>query len=333
MGGDYGPKVTVPSALKALLLYPKLELLLVGNPTKIHLLLKKTNSILRKRITVIAAESVIANDAKPSSAIRTSRGTSMRISLELLKEGQAQACISAGNTGVLIGLANIILKHINGIRRPALMVTLPNKKQGKTLLLDVGANISCDSASLVQFAIMGSVISEHLMKIPYPRVALLNIGVEENKGLSPIQHASAFLRNTPVVNYIGYLEPNELLTGKTDVLVVDGFVGNVTLKTMEGIIRVFASCIKPSRDNKKQSFLTQLSMQWIQRYLVHQFDQLHPDQYNGACLIGLHGVVIKSHGAANQHAFTSAIEKAIQTVEHQISQRIAARLDEVLPKE
>ncbi|BAE74332.1 Phosphate acyltransferase [Sodalis glossinidius str. 'morsitans'] len=332
MGGDFGPAVTVPAALQALVSYPQLELLLVGNPAAIHSLLVKTDSVLLERLTVIPAESVITSDAKPSQAIRASRGTSMRVALELIRDGRAQACVSAGNTGALMGLAKLVLKPLDGIERPALMVVLPHKKQGKTVVLDLGANVACDGAMLAQFAVMGSVMAEHIVGVTNPRVALLNIGEEETKGLDPIQHAAVLLRDVQSINYIGYLEANELLTGKTDVLVCDGFVGNVTLKTMEGVIRVFLSLLKSSGESGRQGWLMQWVKRWMKRRLMRQFGQLNPDQYNGACLIGLRGTVIKSHGAANQRAFTAAIEQAMQAVERQIPERIAARLDAVLPK-
>ncbi|MEN3259930.1 phosphate acyltransferase PlsX [Sodalis endosymbiont of Spalangia cameroni] len=332
MGGDFGPAVTVPAALQALVSYPQLELLLVGNPAAINPLLVKTDSVLRERLTVIPAESVITSDAKPSQAIRASRGTSMRVALELIKDGRAQACVSAGNTGALMGLAKLVLKPLDGIERPALMVVLPHQKQGKTVVLDLGANVACDGSMLAQFAVMGAVMAEHIVGVDNPRVALLNIGEEETKGLDPIQHAAALLRDVPSINYIGYLEANELLTGKTDVLVCDGFVGNVTLKTMEGVIRVFLSLLKSSGESGRQGWLMQWVKRWMKRRLIRQFGQLNPDQYNGACLIGLRGTVIKSHGAANQRAFTAAIEQAMQAVERQIPERIAARLDAVLPK-
>ncbi|CAJ0993499.1 Phosphate acyltransferase [Sodalis praecaptivus] len=332
MGGDFGPAVTVPAALQALVSYPQLELLLVGNPAAINPLLVKTDSVLRERLTVIPAESVITSDAKPSQAIRASRGTSMRVALELIKDGRAQACVSAGNTGALMGLAKLVLKPLDGIERPALMVVLPHQKQGKTVVMDLGANVACDGSMLAQFAVMGAVMAEHIVGVNNPRVALLNIGEEETKGLDPIQHAAALLRDVPSINYIGYLEANELLTGKTDVLVCDGFVGNVTLKTMEGVIRVFLSLLKSSGESGRQGWLMQWVKRWMKRRLIRQFGQLNPDQYNGACLIGLRGTVIKSHGAANQRAFTAAIEQAMQAVERQIPERIAARLDAVLPK-
>lgn len=332
MGGDFGPSVTVPASLQALASNKKLTLLLVGFPDVIQPFLNKADPSLLERLRVIPAESVIAGDAKLSQAIRASRGSSMRVALELVKQGDAQACVSAGNTGALMGLAKLMLKPLEGIERPALMTVLPHQQRGKTVVLDLGANVDCDSTMLIQFAVMGSVVAEEVLGISNPRVALLNIGEEETKGLDTIREAAAVLKKTPTINYIGYLEGNDLLTGKTDVMVCDGFVGNVTLKTMEGVIRLFLSLLKPSGEGKKRSWWMKLLGRWLQKRVAKRFGHLNPDQYNGACLLGLRGTVIKSHGAANQRAFAVAIEQAVQAVQRQLPERIAARLEAVLPK-
>ncbi|MGK3123355.1 phosphate acyltransferase PlsX [Candidatus Pantoea formicae] len=332
MGGDFGPCVTVPASLQALASHTHLVLLLVGDPDIISSFLAKADSSLLGRVQVIPAESVIASDAKPSQAIRNSRGSSMRVALEQVKEGNAQACISAGNTGALMGLAKMLLKPLDGIERPALMTVLPHQQHGKTVVLDLGANVDSDSEMLVQFAIMGAVMAEEVLEITQPRVALLNIGQEETKGLETIRTASAVLRDSPQINYIGYLEGNDLLTGKTDVLVCDGFVGNVTLKTMEGVVRMFLSLLKSSEVGKKRAWWLKWVGRWLQKRLAKRFGHLNPDQYNGACLLGLRGTVIKSHGAANQRAFAVAIEQAEQAVRRQVPERIAARLDAVLAR-
>ncbi|EKT63966.1 phosphate acyltransferase PlsX [Providencia burhodogranariea] len=333
MGGDVGPRVTVPAALQALASNPSLKLLLVGQPDAIQPLLAQQSAELTSRVEIIPAENVIANDVKPSTAIRQSKGTSMRTALELVKTGQAQACVSAGNTGALMGLAKLMLKSIEGIERPALMTILPNLQKGQTVVLDLGANVNCSSEMLVQFAVMGSVVAEEVANIKSPKVALLNIGEEESKGLDNIREAAAVLKETAAINYIGYVEGNELLTGKTDVLVCDGFAGNVTLKTMEGVIRVILSLLKSTEEkSKKTSWIIQLVKKWLKKRLMKRFGELNPDQYNGATLLGLKGIVIKSHGAANEGAFKAAIERAIQSVDRQVPDRIAARLNIVLPR-
>lgn len=331
MGGDFGPSVTVPAALQALNSNSQLTLLLVGDPDAITPLLAKADFEQRSRLQIIPAQSVIASDARPAQAIRSSRGSSMRVALELVKEGRAQACVSAGNTGALMGLAKLLLKPIEGIERPALVTVLPHQQKGKTVVLDLGANVDCDSTMLVQFAVMGAVLAEEVVGIANPRVALLNIGEEKMKGLGSIRDAAAVLKTLPSLNYIGYLEANELLTGKTDVLVCDGFTGNVTLKTMEGVVRMFLSLLKSQGEGKKRSWWLLLLKRWLQKSLARRFSHLNPDQYNGACLLGLRGSVIKSHGAANQRAFSVAIEQAVQAVQRQIPQRIAARLESLYP--
>lgn len=331
MGGDFGPSVTVPAALQALDSNPQLTLLLVGDPDAITPLLAKADFEQRSRLQIIPAQSVIAGDARASQAIRASRGSSMRLALEMVKEGRAEACVSAGNTGALMGLAKLHLRPIKGIERPALVTILPHQQKGKTVVLDLGANIDCDSNILVQFAVMGSVLAEEVVGMSHPRVALLNIGEEESKGHENIRDASALLKTVSSINYIGYLEANELLTGKTDVLVCDGFTGNVTLKTMEGVVRLFLSLLKSQGEGKKKSWWLWLLKRWLQKSLARRFGHLNPDQYNGACLLGLRGIVIKSHGAANQRAFTVAIEQAVQAVQRQVPQRIAARLELLYP--
>ncbi|AMB75411.1 phosphate acyltransferase PlsX [Pantoea ananatis] len=332
MGGDFGPCVTVPAALQALASHTEIILLLVGDPDILTPLLAKADSSLLERLQVVPAESVIASDARPAQAIRNSRGSSMRVALELVKEGRAQACVSSGNTGALMGLATLLLKPLDGIKRPALMTVLPHQQKGKTVILDLGANVDSDSAMLVQFAVMGSVMAEEVLGIANPRVALLNIGHEEHKGLESIRDAALSLKALPQINYIGYLEGNDLLTGKTDVLVCDGFAGNITLKTMEGVVRMFLSLFMSSEEGKKRSWWLTLLGRWMKKRLVRRFGHLNPDQYNGACLLGLRGTVIKSHGAANQHAFAVAINQAEQTVRRQVPERIAARLDAVLAR-
>lgn len=229
-----------------------------------------------------------------------------------------------------MGLAKLMLKPLDGIERPALVSAIPNQQGGKTLVLDLGANVECDGDMLVQFAVMGAVMAEEILQVSNPRVALLNIGEEETKGLDNIQAAAAILKNAQQINYIGYLEGNDLLTGKTDVLVCDGFVGNVTLKTLEGVIRVFLSLL--SSGKRKPTWWMKFFSYWFKKRLSKRFGHLNPDRYNGACLLGLRGTVIKSHGAANQQAFAVAIEQAIQAVERSVPMQIAARLQAVLPK-
>lgn len=332
MGGDFGPPVTVPASLQALASNSELNLLLVGCPDAIMPFLAKASRSLAERIRIIPSESVIASDMQASQAIRASKGSSMRMALELIKIGSAQACVSAGNTGALMGLAKIMVKPLDGTERPALMSVLPNQQYSKTVVLDLGANVECDSTMLVQFAVMGAVMAEQVVGISNPRVALLNIGEEESKGLDSIREAAGILKNTPLINYVGYLEGNDLLTGKTDVMVCNGFVGNAMLKTTEGVIRIFLSLLQSSGESDRKAWWLKWLRWVIQKKLLKSFSHLDPDHYNGACLLGLRGIVIKSHGGASQRAFTVAIEQAMRAVQQQVPQRIAARLKAVLPK-
>lgn len=337
MGGDFGPCITVPAALQALALIPSLSLLIVGDPAVISSYLNNVDDRLRERLQIVSASGVIASDAKPSYAIRHSRDTSMRVALELVKNGQAQAVVSAGNTGALMGLATLLLKPLAGIERPALMTQMPNQNKGSTIVLDLGANVESNATMLVQFAVMGAVMAEEIVGIKTPRVALLNIGTEASKGIESIRDAAEILQATSTINYIGYVEGNDLLTGKTDVFVCDGFAGNVALKTMEGVIRMFLSFLKPSeKSTVRQHWLSRfgykLIIKFAKKRLMKHFSHLNPDHYNGACLVGLRGIVIKSHGGANQNAFAFSIKQAVQAVQARIPERIAMRLESVLPK-
>ena len=332
MGGDFGPPVTVPAALQALAAHSHLELLLVGYPGDIQPLLAHADAALTQRVQIVAAESVIASDAVPSVALRHSHGSSMRIALELLQQGKADACVSAGNTGVLMGLSTLLLRPLAGIKRPALVSLVPHQHRGQTVILDLGANASADSTMLVQFALMGSVMAEEVLGIDAPRIALLNLGQEASKGPQPVRDAANVLMATDKVNFIGFLEGSDLLTGKTDVLVCDGFTGNVSLKTMEGVINTFLSLMSGAEQRGRFRWWRHLIVRRIKQRLVKHFGDIEPDHYNGAALLGLPGIVIKSHGAASERAFAVALEQAIQAVKQKIPEKISVRLDSVLAR-
>jgi phosphate acyltransferase len=336
MSGDLGPRVVVPAAIEALNYYPNLSIFLVGNPAEVSLFLSKENTKLvtqyqlERRLILIESTTIIANDMKPAYAIRHSQSSSMRMALELVKDNKAQACVSAGNTGALMGLSKLLLHSLTGIDRPALVAIIPTLNNQNTVVLDLGANAECDSDMLVQFATMGEILAKTVLKIERPRVALLNIGEEEVKGLDKIRAAASILKSNNQINYIGYLEGNELLTGRTDVLVCDGFVGNVTLKTVEGLIKILMSSFKLSLN--RHSLLTNLFSKWLQRKIAKNFGYLDPGRYNGACLLGLRSIVIKSHGSANQKSFYAAIEQAILAIQTNIPEKIATSLSSALPK-
>lgn len=332
MGGDFGPTITVPAVLRALDSFPKLQIYLVGLPEQIAPFLAKAEPALRQRIVLITATSVIASDATISQAIRTSKGSSMRMAIELVKEGRASACVSAGNTGALMGLATHLLQPLSGIERPALMTLLPNSQQGKTLLLDLGANVQANSEMLVQFALMGVVYSQQILQVANPRIALLNIGLEENKGQPAIKQASEILQTSEMLNYIGYLEGNDLLTGNAEIIVCDGFSGNVALKTMEGILRILVASDKSESGTGRQSWINRIMMRIIKHRLSKHFGQFNPDYFNGATLLGVNGIVIKSHGSARVNAFDAALNQAVMAVVGDIPLNISKGLQAVLAR-
>lgn len=326
MGGDFGPQVTVPASVQALLHFPTLKIVLVGDRTKIASQLIRLKSQDQPRLTVIHAPSVIENDTRPSVALRHSKGTSMRIALELVSEGKADACVSAGNTGALMALSKTLLKLLPGIDRPALISSLPGGKNKPKWLLDLGANVSCDADTLFQFAVMGSVLAE--AEIGYkPCIGLLNIGEEEIKGNDLVKRCAEMLQRCHEVNYIGYIEGDQLYTGPADVIVCDGFVGNVSLKTSEGVAKLFLDSIKL---HVLQHPLKKIVAKWLFADLFEHLKHLNPDQYNGASLLGLRSIVVKSHGRADISAFEHAISEAVHEVERQIPKKICDRLEAVL---
>ncbi|MGF1713939.1 phosphate acyltransferase PlsX [Photobacterium chitinilyticum] len=326
MGGDFGPQVIVPASVQALLQYPELKVILYGDQSAITSQLSLLNQLQHPRIRIVHCEHVIANDTRPSQALRRSQGTSMRMALDAVSEGKADACISAGNTGALMALSRYILKQLPGVDRPALVTAIPTKTENKTWLLDLGANVSCDADTLFQFAVMGAVLAEQNTAAS-PRVALLNIGEEEIKGNDLVKRCAEMLANSPDIEYIGYLEGNELYSGRADVIVCDGFVGNVSLKTSEGVANLFIDSIKSAISSNP---LKRLVAKWLFNDLFISLKQLNPDQYNGASLLGLRGIVVKSHGSADVAAFSNAIGEAVHEVKRQIPTRISDRLEEVL---
>ncbi|HIF9330149.1 phosphate acyltransferase PlsX [Photobacterium damselae] len=326
MGGDFGPQVTVPAVVQALLHFPELKVTLFGDQSAITTQLTLLNQLNHPRITIVHSNSAIANDARPSQALRRSHGSSMRMALEAVSEGNADACVSAGNTGALMALSRYILKQLPGIDRPALVSAIPTAAATKTWILDLGANVSCDSDTLFQFAVMGAVLAEQWLS-GKPRIALLNIGEEEIKGNDLVKRCAEMLSQCDDIDYIGYIEGDKLYSGLADVIVCDGFVGNVSLKTSEGVAHLFIGRIRQAVGTSK---FKQILAKWLFSDLFDSLKQLNPDQYNGASLLGLRGIVVKSHGSADITAFTNAISEAVYEVERQIPTKISNRLEEVL---
>lgn len=326
MGGDFGPSVIIPAAILALGKFPFLHLYLVGQEDKIAPFLKKHPGFTN-RIQLIHADDVIAMDEKPSRAIRSKHDSSMRVAIELVKDGKAQACISAGNTGALMALATILIGTLPGIERPAIVAELPNRKGGESHMLDLGANIDASAEQLASFAIMGSVLAEAISDDKKPAIALLNIGEESTKGRDSIKLANDLLINQKDLNYQGYIEANQIFDGEIDVIVCDGFTGNNVLKASEGITRFLYDQLKSEFQSKWRNKIAALMVKPV----LNAFKKrINPDQYNGASLLGLREIVIKSHGSADTKATFAAIEKAIIEVERQVPQKIESKVANML---
>ena len=323
MGGDIGPRITIPASLLALENDPELSLILFGDSQQISPLLNHSSQSILERIQVQHCTSVIENNQGISYALRHSKGTSMRLALETVQRGEAQGCVSAGNTAALMGLSKILLQPLQGIARPALISLIPTIDGEKSVMLDLGANIECSAENLYQFAIMGAIFAEARLDLVYPRIGLLNIGIEEIKGHQSIRDAANLLQKSTALNYVGFIEGDVLLNGKADVIVSDGFAGNVALKTLEGTVRNLLSLFK----DKANSRFIKLILAWIFRFVFKQrLKRINPDEYNGASLIGLKAVAVKSHGSANVNAFAHAIADAAFQARQQLPEKILAGL-------
>ncbi|GLS84737.1 phosphate acyltransferase PlsX [Paraferrimonas haliotis] len=327
MGGDHGPQMIVPAAVQALEHSPLLKIILVGDERVLSPILRQHQAQLHPRLIVKHAAQVVAMDERPLSALRNKKASSMRIALDLVEQGKADGCVSAGNTGALMTMAKVLLKTLPGIDRPALITGMPSINQTPTYMLDLGANISCDSELLFQFAVMGAAIAETVDNIKSPRIALLNVGVEDMKGNDQVQQAAQLLKDTKQLNYIGFIEGDRIYSGDVDVIVCDGFVGNIALKSSEGVARLMADKIRASLN---RSLITRYFARVFSSKLNSGLNQMNPDHYNGASLIGLRSIVVKSHGNADQAAFTQAINLAIMEVERSLPQKVTERLEQIL---
>ena len=327
MGGDFGPRVTVPATLQALHLYPSLHVVLVGNQPEIDLFLTKAEPSIRQRIKIIHTTKVVSMSDRPVHALRNRKQSSMRLAIEQVRDGKAQACLSAGNTGALMAISKVLLKTLPGIDRPALVSCLPSVNKAPVYLLDLGANVSCCSETLFQFAIMGSVLCEAVDKKHSPKVALLNVGIEEIKGNDQVQQAGQLLQQSPQINYVGFIEGNDIYSGNVDVIVCDGFVGNITLKTSEGIAKLLVNQLE---QGLTQGWFVRLMAKLIAPRINSVLKQMNPDHYNGASLIGLRGIVVKSHGSADQSAYLQAIILAMTEAQRRLPKMIEERLESIL---
>ncbi len=324
MGGDYGPEVTVPAALSALHRYPNLKLCLVGDEERLTKLLMLNSATLSDRLFIHHASQQVEMDESPVQALRFKKDSSMRVAINQVKEGKAAACVSAGNTGALMATARFVLKTLPGIDRPAIISSLPTNKPEKSVwMLDLGANVDCTELHLTQFAMMGSALVSALEHIEHPRVALLNIGEEDIKGNEQVKRAAQHLAANAFIDYRGYIEADRIFLGEVDVVVCDGFVGNVALKSMEGVARFIGHCAKIEF---KRDLLSRLTAFCAYPVLKRLKKKLDPGRRNGANFIGLRGIVIKSHGSANIDAFAQAIGEAVRQVEADVLSEICREM-------
>ena len=339
MGGDHGLNTTIPAALEAVKRDSNLQIVLIGDHHKVKRALDRYSKIKRIKIPVLQkiaihhASETVAMDESAADAVRKKKDSSMRVAINLVKDGSVDACVSAGNTGALMATSKFVLKTVNGVDRPAIVYALPaynreTKTLSKTYMLDLGANVVCSSEQLFQFAIMGSILAASSQGITEPRVSLLNIGEEEMKGLDNIKNASKLLQSCDFINYQGYIEGKHIFDDTTDVIVCDGFVGNVSLKTMEGTLRLIESLIKKSVT--EGSWLMKLPTIMALPIFSRMKKSMNLDSFNGASLLGLTGIVVKSHGSASANAFETAIFEAVKEVKHNIPKTIQESLEKFL---
>ncbi|RTE87284.1 MULTISPECIES: phosphate acyltransferase PlsX [Gammaproteobacteria] len=319
MGGDRGPAIIIAALKRALQAFPTTHFLVFGDEQELKPLLRSIPSQYSSRYQIVHSAQVIEMDDKPGQCIRSKPKASMRLAIDAVAENDADACVSCGNTGALMALSYLKLKTIPGVIRPALVAPLPNQKGHQSFLLDLGANPQCDAETLHQFAVMGSVLATEVARVKRPRVALLNMGEEEIKGNDVVKNAAQLLKENQAIEYVGFIEGNDIFAGKADVIVCDGFTGNVALKSCEGMARLLYENLNQSL---KTHWFSKLLALFVYKRLKNSLSWLKPDQYNGASLIGLRGVVIKSHGNASAEAFFSAIKQAQVEAENKLPSRI-----------
>jgi glycerol-3-phosphate acyltransferase PlsX len=322
MGGDHGPHVTVPAALGFLARWPDVALVLVGMPDAIERELAAGAASGGARLRVHPASQMVAMDEPPAQAMRYKKDSSMRVAINLVKSGEAHACVSAGNTGALMAISRFVLKTLPGIDRPAIATVLPNMKGGYTYVLDLGANVDCTPEQLMQFGVMGAMLVSAVHRKERPSVGLLNIGVEDIKGNETVKQAAELLRSSGL-NFAGNVEGDDIYKGTSDVVVCDGFVGNVLLKASEGVAQMIVGFLRQEFTRNPWRMLVAMLAQPVRNALRARMD---PGKYNGASLLGLKGIVIKSHGSAGVFAFAQALERALEEVRNDVPQRIAQRM-------
>ncbi len=327
MGGDHGPKVTVPAVIRALKEFDDLQIVLVGQELVLERYLKKLLPKGHPRLVVRHASETVAMDELPSQALRGKKDSSMRVAINLVKSKEADACVSSGNTGALMATARFVLKTLPGIDRPAIMSVMPRMNGGITRMLDLGASIDNTPEHLIQFALMASVLSRALSSIEAPKVAILNVGTEEIKGNELVKKTAEALQQCKNINYVGYAEGGDALIADYDIIVTDGFTGNIALKAMEGAAKAFKHFMV---QGFKKSMWTRLAFLIISPVMNSIKKSVDPDNYNGASLLGLNGIVIKSHGGAKEFGFYRAITEAYYELDKDVINLLTTEISKIL---
>jgi glycerol-3-phosphate acyltransferase PlsX len=327
MGGDHGPHVTVAAALEFQRAHPGVDVVLVGLRDALEAELAAHGAAQGPRLRVHHASEVVAMDEPPAQALRYKKDSSMRVAVNLVKSGEAHACVSAGNTGALMAVSRFVLKTLPGIDRPAIATVLPNVTGGFTTVLDLGANVDCTPEQLMQFGVMGAMLVAAVEHRERPSVGLLNIGIEDIKGNDTVKRAADLLRASGL-NFSGNVEGDDIYKGTTDVVVCDGFVGNSVLKASEGVAIMLAAFLRQEFSRNLWRKLAAIAALPVLKALRARMD---PGRYNGASLLGLRGIVIKSHGSADRYAFGQAIGRAVDEVQNDVVQRITQRMAELQP--
>lgn len=324
MGGDNSPRVVVEGIALAHKNNPDIQFLLFGDEIKVNEEIKRFPD-LKNYCTVIHSTEFVRNEDKPSQVIRN-KNTSMFMAIDAVRKGDARAVISAGNTGALMAISKMILKTIQKVHRPAICTNIPHKN-GMCVMLDLGANTECNAVNLAEFAIIGNILAKHTLEIERPKIALLNIGAEEMKGREEIHQAAKMIKNTHLdLNFIGYIEPHQIGEGYADVIVSDGFTGNIALKTMEGTAKLISGMLK---NTIKHSIITKIGLPFLLPTLWKLKKTMDPRKYNGAMFVGLNGLSVKSHGGTDAVGFSYAINNAAKLVRQDFVQTIRSEVEHV----
>ena len=324
MGGDNSPRVVIEGLAIAAKKNPDVRFLLFGDEGKVLPILNAYPN-LKKVCEMRHATEVVRNEDKPSQVIRN-RNTSMYMAIDAVRKGEAKAVVSAGNTGALMAISKLTLKTIQRIHRPDIVSIMPHQC-GKYVMLDLGANTECDAVNLAEFALMGNIVAKHALGIEKPRVALLNIGAEEMKGKEEIHQAAKIIRNSQLdINFIGYIEPHEIPNGKADVIISDGFTGNIALKSIEGTARLVLRLLKNS---VKKSLLAKLGLPFMLGVALSLKKTMDPRLYNGAMFVGLNGLSVKSHGGTDALGYSVAVDNALKLVRQNFVNTIRDELENV----